>query len=868
MSARLTTGRWLTICAITATMGLTVGSPAGANPLPHAASGTTAQPMDKGDGGDESDSIQEGADQRAEARTSPGVVAPGAFGAAWNALKALPDTGGQWQHTTGLPYDSDDPRYRDTASNSSAGMGKVTGRASAVAADDKGDVYEGSAGGGVWRSTTGGGKWQPISDKLPAQATGALALDGKGRLWLGTGEASTNSDAYLGAGVFVLDHPEHGEFSAKSRVGGPELDGTTIHELRFGGDKVWAATSKGVWSHSTTDLSGPWTLEFAPNPDYLPGGKLAADPNAPYKNLTNDIAIDPKDPSKVVLAVGWRTGDTYNGFYSQTADGSWQRVSALGDLPSDAADIGEVTFARSADGSKYYAIDQSPTMQNSGAPSALAGIFVSDSGSPLGPWTKVADASKLAGSGSALTSSSQLPGQQSWYDQSLQVDPNDPKHLWAGLEEVFESKDGGATWNTVGPYWNFTFACWSIDPTKQSGSCPQTTHPDQHALAVGSLNGKSYVLAGNDGGLYSRPVSGQVDALGHGTDWTSLNDGTIDTLEYYSVGVGKDLTYGGTSVTGGMQDNGQSMLRGRGDKVMGSNFGGDGGETLTDPANGCNIAQEYVYLAINVTQNCAVNDGSYLTDPSKATTFSVAPPDNALGGAGARFIAPMAADQQNGNLWVAGGRHVWVQSQGYAIRDSSAWTSAYDLGDGHVATAVASSGGKVYAAWCGPCNNQGFTRGIAVGNADGTGWQQLTLPADGTVPNRYLAGLAIDPKNPSHVFVAVNGFSRAWTSGPGAGVGHVFESTDAGAHWADISANLPDVPADSLVITKTGGLALATDLGVLYRGAGQRGWQRVGELPAVAVDQLTLGTDGRLYAATHGRGIWSFKVDDLDQNEQ
>jgi hypothetical protein len=385
---------------------------------------------------------------------------------------------------------------------------------------------------------------------------------------------------------------------------------------------------------------------------------------------------------------------------------------------------------------------------------------------------------------------------------------------------------------------------------------------------VGSLNGKSYVLAGNDGGLYSRPVNGQVDALGHGTDWTSLNDGTIDTLEYYSVGPGKDLTYGGTSLTGGLQDNGQSMLRGRGDKVMGSNFGGDGGDTLTDPNNGCDIAQEYVYLAVNVTQNCAVNDGSYMTDPSKATTFSVAPPDNALGSAGARFIAPLTTDTQNGNLWVAGGRNVWVQSQGYAIRDSSAWKSAYDLGAGHVATAVASSGGKVYAAWCGPCNNQGFTRGIAVGNADGTGWQQLDLPVDGTMPNRYLAGLAIDPKNSSHVFVAVNGFSRAWTGGPGAGIGHVFESTDAGLHWTDISGNLPDVPADSLVITKSGGLALATDLGVVYRGAGQRDWQRVGSLPAVAVDQLKLGNDGLLYAATHGRGLWSFKVDDLDQNAQ
>ena len=102
-----------------------------------------------------------------------------------------------------------------------------------------------------------------------------------------------------------------------------------------------------------------------------------------------------------------------------------------------------------------------------------------------------------------------------------------------------------------------------------------------------------------------------------------------------------------------------------------------------------------------------------------------------------------------------------------------------DIGAGRTATAVAASGGKVYAAWCGPCNNQDFARGISVGNADGTGWHDITLPAtgtDGTVPNRYLAGFAVDPKNADHVHLAVNGFSRHWTEGPGAGVGHVFES--------------------------------------------------------------------------------------------
>src|SRR5438105_4420919 len=73
--------------------------------------------------------------QFSDARTAPGIVSPGAYGAAYAALKGLPATAGQWSEVTKLPYDSDDPRYRDYSSNSSGGSGKVTGRITGLAAD-------------------------------------------------------------------------------------------------------------------------------------------------------------------------------------------------------------------------------------------------------------------------------------------------------------------------------------------------------------------------------------------------------------------------------------------------------------------------------------------------------------------------------------------------------------------------------------------------------------------------------------------------------------------------------------------------------------------------------------------------------------
>ena len=810
-------------------------------------------------GGEDPEEIAEQAEQYAEARSAPGVVAPGAYTAAWQALESMRVTAGGWRHVTDRPYDSDDPRYRDINSNSSGGAGRVTGRVTGLAADFSGYVYAGAANGGVWRSSTGGGNWQPIADRLPSPATGDLRLDGKGRLWYATGEANTSATAFVGSGVYMLRNPRTGSFSPRDRVGGTELENTIIRSLRIFGDTVWVATNRGAYSHSASHLSGDWKQEFVPNPDFLPGGAQSTDPNAPYKNIINDFAADPKDPSRVIIAAGWRSGDTYNGFYTRTA-GTWQRVTLTGDIASDAANVGAVTFAAAADGSRYYAIEQSPTQLATNPDSNLQGVYVSKSGSPFGPWTLSADYHKLAASGSALTDPGYMPGVQAWYNQFLQVDPTDPDHVYLGLEEVFESADGGATWEVPGPYWNFGFPCWTIDPSKQTGDCSQTTHPDQHAVAIGAFHGKKYVVVGNDGGSYRRPLRGVADAAGHARDWTSLNDASMDVLQYYSVGAGSDPH--GVAVSGGLQDNGQSILR-PGDKVMGSNFGGDGGDTIVDPTNGCNIAQEYVYLAVSVTNNCAVNNGSWTTDPSKATTYDVPPPDNKTGEA--RFIAPLNQDPRDAKVWVAGGRHVWLNTKGYAIRSTADWANLFDLGEGHTATALVTSGGLIYAGWCGPCNNQGFTRGIAVGRTDGTGWHQLTLPVDGTIPNRYISGLDVDRADPNHVVVAINGFSRRWTEGPGAGIGHVFESQDAGEHWNDISTNLPDIPADTVKIVSGGGLVAGTDNAVFYRRAHSRTWLVLGRrLPTTTTLQIRSDPSGhRLYAATHGRGIWSYDLDQL-----
>src|SRR4029079_1595295 len=131
------------------------------------------------------------------------------------------------------------------------------------------------------------------------------------------------------------------------------------------------------------------------------------------------------------------------------------------------------------------------------------------------------------------------------------VDPGDSDHVFVGLEEVFETEDGGTHWNAIGPYWNFDFPCWSF--LDAQNNCPPSTHPDQHSVAI--AGGRVYV--GNDGGVYARPLRGHVNKNGNATDWVSLN-ANVRTLQYYSVAVGK--VPGGVAVSGGLQDNGGSLL--------------------------------------------------------------------------------------------------------------------------------------------------------------------------------------------------------------------------------------------------------------------------------------------------------------------
>ena len=71
---------------------------------------------------------------------------------------------------------------------------------------DPGTYYAGAASGGVWKTTDGGNRWEPIFDKQPVAAIGAIAVapSDPSVIYVGTGEAWAIRDSdVMGDGVYV-----------------------------------------------------------------------------------------------------------------------------------------------------------------------------------------------------------------------------------------------------------------------------------------------------------------------------------------------------------------------------------------------------------------------------------------------------------------------------------------------------------------------------------------------------------------------------------------------------------------------------------------------------------------------------------------
>jgi hypothetical protein len=446
------------------------------------------------------------------------------------------------------------------------GVGANAGVVGDIAIDPREDadkvIYVASGYGGVWKSEDGGDTWLATMDQLPSLSIGALAL-----------EPGTPSTLYAGVGTlfnlarFQVRFAGAGLYKSVDRGaswcvvdGGPDatsFEGLDVnHIVAPQSGMLFVGTSAGLY------FSVDGGQNFGTNfPSYNDGKAIVFNDVLPVDNASvTALALDTTTPaSKVWVALSG------HGIFNVTISAS--PTLAVSDnlfskpgapVPGTFTDI---AFAQGRNAPGAAAADQTlyASVQHIAADgtSSFVGLFKSGNGG--GTWT-VAPADGLA---ARLGASG---ADQSDYDFTIGVDPQDPTRVYAGFKELWRSADVACTFPEV-------------------TSCgANKIHWDQHAIAFSPPSHwgpppavPTAIYVGNDGGL-ARSTNG-------GTDWKSLNAGVGTTL-FYGIDIGRGSAANNAYTYGGSQDTGTGGHRpGDAGQDWHSGQNGDGGHVAVDPAD-------------------------------------------------------------------------------------------------------------------------------------------------------------------------------------------------------------------------------------------------------------------------------------------
>ncbi len=142
------------------------------------------------------------------------------------------------------------------------------------------------------------------------------------------------------------------------------------------------------------------------------------------------------------------------------------------------------------------------------------------------------------------------------------------------------------------------------------------------------------------------------------------------------------------------------------------------------------------------------------------------------------------------------------------------------------------------------------------------------------LPNRPILDVGTDPLDPLTGYAAVGGFSQNTPATPG----HIFRVTCmaqcASFAWEDKSGNLPDIPANSVIVNPNipNQVFAGTDWGLYYTddiSASPPTWQRFEGLPHVMIWSMTIDRGFTTLAVfTRSRGAWAWPLPQPSGSDQ
>jgi len=403
-------------------------------------------------------------------------------------------------------------------------------------------------------------------------------------------------------------------------------------------------------------------------------------------------------------------------------------------------------------------------------------------------------------------------------------------------------------------------------------------HPEQHRIAFSNANPGTVFFA-NDGGIYrsttnfGTTITGQCGTTPFPVDNLNGRLGSMAQLISFSSDLADPATLFG-SVTGSGAAATSSSVSGATGTTWLDLSSGSFGLTVLD-ANGWFIGRSGTFEIQVCTKgiSCTPADWQFLLNAAQVQGDA----------AGLHF--PFLVEPQNPSQIIAGTCRVWRGSSTGGWSASNALSPKLDGSAGTTACATNSRAFVRALAAGGPSNGSG-SQVIYAGTEDGrlwvtanastgtSSWKDVSPVAGGFqdpacgggVSCPYpVAAVALDPNDATGqtAYAVVLGF----------GVGHVWQTTSAGLSWTDVSGNLPDVPANSVLVEPDTGLVyVGIDNGVFAaqpKGSSTT-WSEVGPatgiggLPNAPVTQLSLfhpsNQPARLRAATYGRGAWEMPL--------
>ncbi|MEL6823767.1 MAG: FlgD immunoglobulin-like domain containing protein, partial [Calditrichota bacterium] len=364
--------------------------------------------------------------------------------------------------------------------------------------------------------------------------------------------------------------------------------------------------------------------------------------------------------------------------------------------------------------------------------------------------------------------------------------------------DVFRTNNGGQSW------------------AYRSGSM----HVDQHGLAIHPLN-SSFVVAGNDGGIYRSSNGGQT--------WSKIND--LPITQFYTSEVDNQLPQ---RLYGGTQDNG--TIRTLSGSASGWNiiYGGDGFFVRVDPSDNTYVYAESQYGGLGRSTN---GGNSFI--PARS---GIASSDRK------NWSSPLVLDPQHPEVLYFGTQRVYRSSNRAAN-----WTAiSGDLSNGP------SGGNLVFGTLTALEVSPVDSSVVWAGTDDGNVWvknssQSWTLVSQ-NLPQRWITRITSGRSNPGVAYVTISGY-RVDEYLP-----HIFRTEDYGQNWTDISGNLPEIPLNDVLIHPgiDSTLYAASDAGVYRTLNLGLSWEAFDEgIPLVPVTDLTMHEESAtLIAATFGRSMY------------